>query len=146
MSTQFWIYFKCVVTKKRHGHNFQNLVSQPSTFDPIVLYIIGKLRIWRVWNFGGKSIVYILWSARIFVTHPDRFATLSRILVLGTSSVFCHHWRCWFQWSLRQWQSWWWWKSGNGHLDVWNSKTFEQTSNCLWGNLQCLCFPGWRHL
>ena len=32
-----------------------SLTAKPSTFDPIVLYIIGKLCIWRVWNSGGKS-------------------------------------------------------------------------------------------
>ena len=39
------------------------------------------LCIWRIGNFGGKSTFDILWSARIFMTHPDRFATLSQFLV-----------------------------------------------------------------
>ena len=59
-----------------------SLTAKPSTFDPIVLYIIGKLCIWQVWNSGGKSIFNHHWSARIFVTHPDWIATLIRFLVL----------------------------------------------------------------
>ena len=59
-----------------------SLTAKPSTFDPIVLYIIGKLCIWRVWNSGGKSIFDHLWSARIFVTHTDWVATLIWFLVL----------------------------------------------------------------
>ena len=60
-----------------------SLTAKPSTFDPIVLYIIGKLCIWRVWNSGGKSIFDHRWSARIFVTHTDWIATLIRFLVLN---------------------------------------------------------------
>ena len=48
----------------------------------IVSYIIGKLCIWHFWNSGGKSFVDHLWSARIFVTHPDRLVTLIQFLVL----------------------------------------------------------------
>ena len=59
-----------------------SLTAKPSTFDPIVLYIIGKLCIWRVWNSGGKSIFDHRWSARIFVTHTDWIATLIRFLVI----------------------------------------------------------------
>ena len=59
-----------------------SLTAKPSTFDPIVLYIIGKLCIWRVWNSGGKSIFDHRWSARIFGTHTDWIATLIRFLVL----------------------------------------------------------------
>ena len=44
-----------------------------------MLYIIGKLCFWRVWNSGGKSIFDHRWSARIFVTHPDWIATLIRL-------------------------------------------------------------------
>ena len=64
-----------------------SLTAKPSTFDPIVLYIIGKLCIWRVWNSGGKSIFDHRWSARIFVTHPDWIATLIRFLVLSSDKV-----------------------------------------------------------
>ena len=59
-----------------------SLTAKPSTFDPIVLYIIGKLCIWQIRNAGGKSIFDILWSARISVTHPDRFVTLIWFFVL----------------------------------------------------------------
>ena len=60
-----------------------SLTTKPSTFDPIVLYIIGKLCIFRFWNSGGKSFFDHLWSARIFVTHPDWIATLIWFLVLS---------------------------------------------------------------
>ena len=67
-----------------------SLMAKPSTNDPIVLYIIGKLCIWRVWNSGGKSNFDHLWSARIFVTHPDWIATLIWFLVI----CICWHQRC----------------------------------------------------
>ena len=59
-----------------------SLTPKPSTFDLIVLYIIGKLCNWRFWNSGGKLFFYHLWSARIFVMHPDWIATFIWFLVL----------------------------------------------------------------
>lgn len=64
-----------------------SLTAKPSNFDPIVLYIIGKLCIWRFWNSGGKSFFDHLWSARIFGTHPDWIATLIWFLVLWLLSA-----------------------------------------------------------
>ena len=56
------------------------LAAKPSTFDPIVLYIIGKL--WMIsfsWYFGEekKHIFFILQSVRISGTHPDWSVTIS---------------------------------------------------------------------
>ena len=51
-------------------------------FWPHSVYIIGKLCIRRFWNSGGKLFFYHLWSARIFVMHPDWIATFIWFLVL----------------------------------------------------------------
>ena len=62
-------------------YQHMTLTAKPSTFDPIVLYIIGHLCIWRIriGNSGGKSI----WNAKISRRHPDRFATINQFLVIS---------------------------------------------------------------
>ena len=58
------------------------LTAKPSTFDYIVLYIVGKLWIsafsWYFW----KNISWILQSVRILMTHPDRYFPLYWDLVI----------------------------------------------------------------
>ena len=59
-----------------------SLTAKPSTLGPIVLYIFGKLSIRGFQISGWKSIFNILWSVRIFRTHPDRLVTLIWFLVI----------------------------------------------------------------
>ena len=63
------------------------LTAKPSTFDYIVLYIVGKLWIsafsWYFW----KNISWILQSVRISWTHPDWSVTISLKPVIGQQNV-----------------------------------------------------------
>ena len=59
-----------------------SLTAKPSIFDPIVLYIFGKLSIWRFRKSGWNSIFDIMWSVRFAVTLCNSFEGLIWIFVL----------------------------------------------------------------
>ena len=80
----------CRLKRCFFGNFWEKMLSHGQTvhFLPIVLYIFGKLRIWRFQKSGWNSIFDIMWSVRFAVTHCNSFEGLFSNVIISTIHIW----------------------------------------------------------